>query len=96
MAMVIEAFAQFAGTNGNKQGLSEGELKEPLEKELPGFLPSGRDKEAADKLLKDLDASGDATVDINEFTLFVAAISSACHMYLEHEALNGCPIHPDS
>lgn len=61
-----------------------------------GFLPSGRDKEAADKLLKDLDASGDATVDINEFTLFVAVIASACHMYLEHEALNGCPIHPDS
>ena len=65
------------------RSLSKGEIKVPLEKALPGFLQSGRDTEAVDKLLKDLDASGDATEDFNEFIVFVAAITSACHSYFQ-------------
>ena len=41
-----------------------------------------------DKLLKDLDANGDATVDFNEFIVFVAAITSACESYLPQKELN--------
>ncbi|XP_045683260.1 protein S100-P-like [Phyllostomus hastatus] len=85
MAMVIEVFPQFKSTDGNKQGLSKEELKERLEKELPGFLQSGRDKEAVDKLLKDLDASDDATGDLNEFIVFVAVIASTCYVYFEQK-----------
>ncbi|KAM5318416.1 protein S100-P-like [Glossophaga mutica] len=80
MAMIVEIFARYGGTDSNKQSLSKGKLKVVLEKELLGFLQSGRDKDAMDKLLKDLDANGDATVDSNEFIVFVAATTSACHL----------------
>ncbi|XP_036135012.1 protein S100-P [Molossus molossus] len=83
MGMIIDVFARYAGTDGNAQSLSKGELKVLMEKELPGFLESGRDKETVDKLLKDLDANGDATVDFNEFIVFVAALTSACHKYFQ-------------
>ncbi|XP_037002646.2 protein S100-P-like [Artibeus jamaicensis] len=96
MVMVIEVSALFKGMDSNKEGLSKEELKAQLEKELPGFLENGRNKEAVDKLLKDLDASGDTMVDINEFILFVAAIASACHVYFKQKALNGCPTDPHS
>nr|XP_003461911.2 protein S100-P [Cavia porcellus] len=42
---------------------------------------SAKDKDTVDKLLKDLDANGDAEVDFNEFIVFVAALTSACHSY---------------
>ena len=67
------------------RSLSKGEMKVLLENELLGFLQSGRDKEAMDKLLKDLDANRDSTVDFNEFIVFVAAITSACHSYFRKE-----------
>ena len=70
------------------RSLSKGEMKVLLEKELLGFLQSRRDKEAMDKLLKDLDANRDATVDFNEFIVFVAAITSACHSYFQQQGLN--------
>ncbi|XP_045690325.1 protein S100-P [Phyllostomus hastatus] len=88
MALIIEVFSQYAGADGNARSLSKGEMKVLLEKELPGFLQSGRDKEAVDKLLKDLDANGDATVDFNEFIVFVAAITSACHSYFQQQGLH--------
>ncbi|XP_004465259.1 protein S100-P [Dasypus novemcinctus] len=83
IGMIIDVFARHSGGEGSKQSLTKGELKALLEEELPGFLKSGRDKDAVDKLLKDLDANGDAEVDFNEFIVFVAALTSACHKYFE-------------
>lgn len=83
MGMIIDVFARYSGAEGNKQSLTKGELKVLMEKELPGFLQSGRDKNTVDKLLKDLDANGDAEVDFNEFIVFVAALTSACHKYFQ-------------
>lgn len=40
-----------------------------------------------DKLLKDLDANGDAEVDFSEFIVFVAALTAACHKYFERTGL---------
>ena len=62
MAIIVEVFARYGGTDSNKQSLNKGELKVLLEKELLGFLQSRRDKDAMDKLLKDLDTNGDATM----------------------------------
>lgn len=36
-----------------------------------------------DKLLKDLDANGDAEVDFSEFIVLVAALTTACHKYFQ-------------
>ncbi|XP_016051381.1 PREDICTED: protein S100-P [Miniopterus natalensis] len=88
IGMLIDVFARYAGADGNRQSLSKGELKVLLEKELPGFLESGRDKDTVEKLLKDLDANGDATVDFNEFIVFVAALTSACHKFFQQEGAN--------
>lgn len=55
----------------------------------PGLcLQNKRDRDAVDKLLKDLDANGDAEVDFNEFMVFVAALTAACHKYFEQAGLH--------
>ncbi|KAG6935849.1 S100 calcium binding protein P [Chelydra serpentina] len=81
MGMIIDVFAKYSGAEGNKQTLTKGELKTLLEKELPKFLSSVKDKEAADKLFKGLDENGDSEVDFNEFIIFVAAMTCCCHDY---------------
>ncbi|XP_036987895.2 protein S100-P-like [Artibeus jamaicensis] len=83
MALIIKAFAPYVGTDGTVQSLNKWEMRVLLEKKLPGFLQSRRDKEAMDKLLKDLDANGDTTVDFSKFIVFVAGITSACHSYFQ-------------
>ncbi|XP_055989041.1 protein S100-P [Sorex fumeus] len=83
ISMIIDVFAKYAGSEGSKQSLTKGELKALMEKELPGFLQNGKEKDAVDKLLKDLDANGDAEVDFSEFMVFVAALTAACHKYFE-------------
>ncbi|XP_037386215.1 protein S100-P [Talpa occidentalis] len=88
MGMVIDVFARYSSVEGDKQSLTRGELKALMEKELPGFLQSGRDKDAVDKLLKDLDANGDASVDFSEFMVFVAALTAACHNYFAQSGLS--------
>ncbi|XP_074847815.1 protein S100-P [Carettochelys insculpta] len=85
MAMIIDVFDKYAGAEGNKQTLTRGELKTLLEKELPNFLSSVKDKEAADKLLNNLDENGDSEVDFNEFVIFVAAMTCCCHKYFEQK-----------
>ncbi|XP_026341625.1 protein S100-P [Ursus americanus] len=87
MGMIINVFARYAGVEGSKQSLTKGELKVLMEKELPGFLQTKRDRDAVDKLLKDLDANGDAEVDFSEFIVFVAALTAACHKYFERTGL---------
>ncbi|XP_051686024.1 protein S100-P [Oryctolagus cuniculus] len=81
MGMIIDVFARYAGGEGDPQSLTKGELRVLMEKELPGFLQNGKDKDAVDKMMRDLDANGDAEVDFNEFVVFVAALTSACHKY---------------
>ncbi|XP_036777280.2 protein S100-P [Manis pentadactyla] len=85
MGMIIDVFARYSGAEGNKLSLTKGELRTLLEKELPGFLESGKDKTTVDKLLKELDANGDAKADFNEFMMLVAVLTSTCHMYFEQE-----------
>ncbi|NXR97798.1 S100P protein, partial [Oxylabes madagascariensis] len=86
MAMTIAVFDQYAKTDGNRQTLSRAELKTLLEKELPNFLASGKDKNAIDKVFKNLDENGDSQVDFKEFVIFVAALTSCCHKYFEQNA----------
>ncbi|KAM5271894.1 protein S100-P [Ctenodactylus gundi] len=81
IGMLIDVFRRYSGREGSGQTLTKGELKELLEKELPGFLQSGKDTDTVNKLLGDLDANGDAEVDFKEFMVFVAALTFACHTY---------------
>ncbi|NWZ98493.1 protein S100-P [Geospiza fortis] len=86
MGMIIAVFDQYARTDGNRQTLSKAELKTLLEKELPNFLASGKDKNAIDKVFKNLDENGDSQVDFKEFVIFVAALTGCCHKYFEQNA----------
>ncbi|XP_008050235.1 protein S100-P [Carlito syrichta] len=83
MTMIVDVFARYSKGDSNSNSLTKGELKALMEKELPGFLQNGKDKDAVDKLLKDLDANGDAQVDFNEFIVFVAALTAACHKFFQ-------------
>ncbi|XP_045707102.1 protein S100-P-like [Phyllostomus hastatus] len=88
MALIIEVFTPCMGTDGTVQSLNKWEMKVLLEKKLLGFLQSGRDKEAMDKLPRDLDADGDTMVDFNKFIEFVAAITTVCHSCFQQKGLN--------
>uniref|UniRef100_A0A4X2LTZ6 Protein S100-P n=2 Tax=Vombatus ursinus TaxID=29139 RepID=A0A4X2LTZ6_VOMUR len=81
MGMLIDVFDRYAGTDGNKETLTKGELKTLMEKEFPNFVKNGKNNEVVDKLFADLDNNGDSQVDFNEFVVFVAALTSACHKY---------------
>ncbi|XP_006258970.1 protein S100-P [Alligator mississippiensis] len=85
MGMIIAVFDRYAATEGNKLTLTKAELKTLLEKELPNFLESAKDKDALDKILKNLDENRDSEVDFNEFVVFVAAMTSCCHKYFEQK-----------
>ncbi|NWV68690.1 S100P protein, partial [Malurus elegans] len=86
MGMTIAVFDQYARADGNRQTLSKAELKALLEKELPNFLASGKDRDAIDKVFKNLDENGDSQVDFKEFVIFVAALTCCCHKYFEQNA----------
>ncbi|KFV97435.1 PREDICTED: protein S100-P [Eurypyga helias] len=85
MGMTIAVFDKYAKTDCNRQTLSKAELKTLLEKELPNFLSSGKDKAAIDKVFKNLDENGDSQVDFKEFVVFVAALTCCCHAYFEQQ-----------
>ncbi|NXG04555.1 S100P protein, partial [Sakesphorus luctuosus] len=86
MAMTIAVFDKYAKSDGNRRTLSKAELKTLLEKEFPNFLKSGKDKDAIDRIFKDLDENGDSQVDFKEFVIFVAALTCCCHKYFEQNA----------
>ncbi|NXU56556.1 S100P protein, partial [Turnix velox] len=88
MGMTIAVFDKYAKSDGNRRTLSKGELKSLLEKELPNFLSSGKDKEAIDTTFRNLDENGDSQVDFKEFIIFVAALTACCHKYFEQKAAN--------
>ncbi|NXP23713.1 S100P protein, partial [Scytalopus superciliaris] len=86
MGMTIAVFDKYAKSDGNRQTLSKAELKSLLEKELPNFLTSGKDKDAIDRVFKNLDENGDSQVDFKEFVIFVATLTCCCHKYFEKNA----------
>ncbi|XP_009952425.1 PREDICTED: protein S100-P-like [Leptosomus discolor] len=47
---------------------------------------SGKDKNAIDKVFKNLDENGDSHVDFKEYVIFVAALTRCCHQYFEQKA----------
>ncbi|NXL27916.1 S100P protein, partial [Glaucidium brasilianum] len=83
MGMTIAVFDKYAKADGNRQTLTKAELKNLLQKELPNFLSSGKDKDAIDRVFKNLDANGDSQVDFKEFVLFVASLTCCCHEHFE-------------
>ncbi|NXL08398.1 S100P protein, partial [Mesembrinibis cayennensis] len=86
MGMIIAVFDKYAKADGNRQALTKAELKTLLEKELPNFISSGKDKDAIDKVFRNLDENGDSQVDFKEFVIFVSALTCCCHKYFELDA----------
>ncbi|XP_061235620.1 protein S100-P [Neopsephotus bourkii] len=85
MGMIIAVFDKYAKADGDRQNLTKAELKILLENEFPNFLASGKDKDAIDKVFKNLDENGDSQVDFKEFVIFVAALTCCCHKYFEQK-----------
>ncbi|NXJ60727.1 S100P protein, partial [Rostratula benghalensis] len=86
MGMIVAVFDKYAKTDGNRQALTKAELKSLLEKELPNFLSSGKNKDAIDEVFKNLDENGDSQVDFKEFVIFVASLTHCCHKCVEKKA----------
>lgn len=61
------------------------EFVPPLTSTCSFLLQSGKDKDAIDKVFKNLDENGDSQVDFKEFVIFVAALTCCCHKYFEQK-----------
>ncbi|XP_075044905.1 protein S100-P-like [Mixophyes fleayi] len=74
MAMIMDVFHRYARTEGNKNTLTKGEVKTLMEKELPGMLQKAKDKDACEKIMKDLDENSNLQMDFNEFIVLVSIV----------------------
>ncbi|KAK3551547.1 hypothetical protein QTP70_019817 [Hemibagrus guttatus] len=79
MALLISAFHNYSGKEGDKFTLSKSELKELLTKELGDIFAKSQDAKALDKIFKDLDANADGVVDFQEYVTLVACITMLCN-----------------
>uniref|UniRef100_A0A3P9M2R5 Protein S100 n=3 Tax=Oryzias TaxID=8089 RepID=A0A3P9M2R5_ORYLA len=85
MQLMIQTFHKYSGNEGDKYTLSKAELKELLTTELGNYLGSAQDKEAVEKVMKDLDSNNDGEVDFTEFIILVGALTVACNdFFLEY------------
>ncbi|XP_023695524.1 protein S100-Z-like [Paramormyrops kingsleyae] len=83
MQLMIQTFHKYSGNEGDKLTLSRGELKELLTAELGNYLGNAQDKDAVDKVMKDLDANNDGEVDFTEFVILVGALTVACNDFFQ-------------
>ncbi|KAL4624830.1 protein S100-A1 protein-like [Arapaima gigas] len=85
MQLMIQTFHKYSGNEGDKYTLSKGELKELLTAELGNYLGNAQDKDAVDKVMKDLDGNNDGEVDFTEFIILVGALTVACNDFFQPE-----------
>ncbi|XP_048008882.1 protein S100-A1-like [Megalobrama amblycephala] len=83
METLIMVFHRYAGKEGSDVSLSRKELKQLMETELSSFLKSQKDPAAVDRIMKDLDATGDGEVNFEEFVSLVVGLSIACEQLLQ-------------
>ncbi|XP_037549680.1 ictacalcin-like [Nematolebias whitei] len=81
MALLITAFTRYASKEGDKDTLNKEELKELLQNEFGDLLCKANDKEAIDRIFKDLDTNKSNSVDFSEFVNLVCCVTQMCHEY---------------
>ncbi|XP_063067479.1 protein S100-Z [Engraulis encrasicolus] len=85
MDSLITVFHNYSGSEGDKNKLNKGELKELLNSELTDFLRSQKDPLLVEKIMSDLDSNQDNEVDFNEFVVLVAALTVACNDFFQEQ-----------
>ncbi|XP_061617039.1 protein S100-A10a [Phyllopteryx taeniolatus] len=73
--LLIDAFKQYAGTDGDKNSMSKAEVKEMFKKEFGLEMGKAKDQVGIDRIFKDLDANSDNKVDFQEFVCLVASLA---------------------
>ncbi|KAL0985240.1 hypothetical protein UPYG_G00154480 [Umbra pygmaea] len=81
VSLLIAAFYEHSGKEGDKLTLSKGELKELLNKEFGDLLGKSSDQAKLDKMFKDLDNNQDGKVDFQEYVTLVACIAMLCNEF---------------
>ncbi|XP_024154077.1 ictacalcin isoform X2 [Oryzias melastigma] len=81
MALLITSFSKYAGKEGDKNTLSKEELKELLQNEFGEMVCKSNDKEAIDRIFRDLDTNRSNSVDFSEFVKLVCCLTQMCHEY---------------
>nr|XP_020441674.1 ictacalcin-like [Monopterus albus]XP_020441675.1 ictacalcin-like [Monopterus albus] len=81
MTLLITSFDRYSGKEGDRHTLSKTELKELLENEFGDVLGKTSDKEALDRIFKDLDTNQDNSVDFHEFVRLICCCTQMCHEY---------------
>ncbi|XP_058516915.1 protein S100-A3 [Ochotona princeps] len=85
----ICTFQEYAGRCGDKYKLSQSELKELLQKELPSWTPTESRECDYSKFMSLLDTNKDCEVDFAEFLRALSCLCLYCHEYFKD-----CPLEP--
>ncbi|XP_037670094.1 protein S100-A3 [Choloepus didactylus] len=86
---IVNAYERHAGIRGDRYTLSQGELKELLQKELPTWCPTELREEDYNKFMSLLDTNKDCQVDFVEYMRAIACLCLYCHEYFKN-----CPPDP--
>ncbi|KAJ6652710.1 hypothetical protein lerEdw1_011152 [Lerista edwardsae] len=90
METIINIFHQYSVRVGNFDTLSQGELKQLLEKQFPHWLKAQKkNAKAIEQIFQRLDKNKDKQVDFAEFMGLITEIAIATHEHIHQEGHDG-------
>ncbi|KAJ6652721.1 hypothetical protein lerEdw1_011163 [Lerista edwardsae] len=96
METVINIFHQYSVRVGHFDMLSQGELKQLIDKELPHWLEDQKNPEAIQQIFQRLDQNKDSQVSFAEFMGFIVEVAIATHEHIHQEGHDGHAHHGKS
>ncbi|XP_044304387.1 protein S100-A4-like [Varanus komodoensis] len=81
--VIVSTFHKYSSKEGDKYKLNKSELKDLLQRELPGFAGKKKDEATFQRIMSNLDANQDNEVDFQEYAVFLACIAMACNEFFQ-------------
>ncbi|KAJ6652781.1 hypothetical protein lerEdw1_010635 [Lerista edwardsae] len=78
MEAIMLTFHRFAG---DKNYLTKEDLRQLMEKEVPGYMENQKDPNAIDKIMKNLEECRDGKVGFEGYLSLIAGLTNGCNDY---------------
>ncbi|XP_053225042.1 protein S100-A10 [Podarcis raffonei] len=78
MENIMFTFHKFAG---DKNYLTKDDLRQLMEKEVPGYMENQKDPMAIDRIMKNLEECRDGKVNFEGYLSLIAGLTNGCNEY---------------